>query len=153
MCDCQDNTQHCLTLCEQDHWGPWPTVWASVSMMKRTRISSKMEFKTFKINFTCYFNEYLLGPLLGSKWSFTGRRNENLKRWSFCRYMGDCPGQDTLKMVERPALRTPGCPPSTHVSDTCSGASSLRRNGWSAATLRVLSSMPSRTAGEIKFCW
>lgn len=41
--------------------------------------------------------------------------------------------------------------------DTLDGGpeSSLQRHGWSAATLRVLSSMPSRSAGEMKpfpFC-
>lgn len=40
---------------------------------------------------------------------------------------------------------------SGHIRDDREQVSSLQRNHWSAATLKVLSSMPSRTAGEMMF--
>eukprot|EP00066_Takifugu_rubripes_P013028 XP_011602294.1 PREDICTED: transmembrane channel-like protein 6 isoform X1 [Takifugu rubripes] len=58
--------------------------------------------------------------------------------------------QNSLRLVERPAVRTQRCPPPTHsdVLKENSGADSLQRNDLSPATLWVLSSMPSRTAGS-----
>lgn len=59
-------------------------------------------------------------------------------------------GRNSLKLVDRPAVSTRSRPPSSHTGflKNYGGASSLQRSSWSAATVRVLSSMPSRTAGE-----
>ncbi|XP_035511251.1 transmembrane channel-like protein 6 [Morone saxatilis] len=79
------------------------------------------------------------------------------------------PGQNSFQLVEQPAARTSKSP-RRDVSRECTGTntqcltftanghmrgetldreqvSSLQRHRWSAATLKVLSSMPSRTAG------
>lgn len=164
----QCSATYCVTDCELDDRGPWPIVWASASTNKRTLTMSKSEFKTFKINFSyfgCFFKLLLLwlSPTMGNKLSLSGRRNENLisytwdnslLSWLFCSDLGDNePGQNSLKLVEQPAIRTQKCPPFTHRGflKDYDGASFLQRNGWSSATLRVLSSMPSRTAGKLKW--
>ncbi|KAI9514827.1 hypothetical protein NQZ68_031017 [Dissostichus eleginoides] len=87
--------------------------------------------------------------------------------------MGGCkPSQDTFRFTREPAASTQRCPESLQMEDfrECTGANredlpftasghmkdetldtgqrkSLQRHHWSAATLKVLSSMPSRTAG------
>ncbi|XP_073349807.1 transmembrane channel-like protein 6 [Pagrus major] len=75
------------------------------------------------------------------------------------------PGQDSFQHVREPAASTHRCPETFQIdvpreySDSSSDSStsdetpdgqqvsSLQRHGWSAATLKVLSSMPSRSAG------
>lgn len=61
--------------------------------------------------------------------------------------------QNLMRLVERPAVRTERCPPSTHsdVLKENGGADSLQRNDLSPAALWMLSSMPSRTAGKMNF--
>ncbi|KAL3053701.1 hypothetical protein OYC64_006094 [Pagothenia borchgrevinki] len=85
---------------------------------------------------------------------------------------GSKPGQGTFRFIREPAASTQRCPESLQMDNfrECTGANredlpftasghmrdetldtgqrkSLQRHHWSAATLKVLSSMPSRTAG------
>ncbi|XP_028455042.1 transmembrane channel-like protein 6 isoform X2 [Perca flavescens] len=84
------------------------------------------------------------------------------------------PGQDSFQVVAEPAVSTQRCPQTDvfsectrinteHLTFTASGherdetlsreqKKSLRRHHWSAATLKVLASMPSRTAGMHGVC-
>lgn len=84
----------------------------------------------------------------------TFANNGRLLYWLFCSDLGvDETAQNSLRLVERPAVRTERCPPPTHsgVLKENSGADSLQRNDLPPATLWVLSSMPSRTAGKMNF--
>lgn len=84
----------------------------------------------------------------------TFANNGRLLYWLFCSDVGvEETAQNSLRLVERPAVRTQTCPPSTHsgVLKENGGTDTLQRNDLSPAALSVLSSMPSRTAGKMNF--
>lgn len=84
----------------------------------------------------------------------TFANNWRLLYWLFCSDLGvDEAAHNPLRLVERPAVRTQRCPPSTHsgILKENGGADSLQRNDLSPAALWMLSSMPSRNAGKMNF--